>query len=1123
MPDPRDVFEHPAKHWNFLAASDDTEFEGQYFDRKEAGRVGQNGCVSSSQLSDVLNQITECISAFANTNKSGSLLVIGISSQGEVKGISHLSDTQRSRLTAFNSHLSDQTAQAKFCECTNDCGTKDFICLVYIPYTSRRICQTVGNHPRAWIRQGSQNICLNQAQFDQLRRDKGVVDYELADCCPYDSRDLDRATFQQFRKAFLLDAAYDDYSDEQILYDVGAINRDGTGYTFTNAGLLFFASNPQRVLPASFIRLLRFETDVENIDNRGLPTFDRKFTGAITKQIRDIRTFFRESGFFKLYQRRKPDGGFIEEPEYPFIAIDEAIVNAVAHREYAIGLPIECESYRNAFVVRNSGRLQQRDRDIPEQFSLETTCLSSSPRNPKLIEWLKMMRDERGAEFVRALSEGTRRMRDEMKRINLPAPTYRISESQTTVILFNHAQEREATFRLSIISESTEFANLFPLTFVSESDEIFSADKVSYRYREIMTSLKDALSNHGWYIDGFRFSKLTAHRQGIHLPLSSSVDELVRFYPAYTFQLRQYSGNYYLCIDYTLEVKNLKTAKDSLDFFSLDELIGKSAVVRWNGWELGKIIFIDREWTSVYLFDFKQEIQVASNKVIPNLSRVQIERVLKQHGIRFDLSRAIKEHSLSLEPNSSRIRAEKTQSTATNLTQGIFPLKVNGFWCNLKPEPTPLHRQSDFLTGLQVRNVPEPDVEFSHHRESKDIRDGITKFGAYSNVEKLVEIVPVCTANLRGNMAALIERLKTGKYKYRGSERTFGTRFTYSSIVTPALVEDTLAECRRLLQEHPTWIGDQRLERIFLIHIPEGSYSIDDESSPYYTVKRFLLENGIPCQMLDTPTLLNPDWKDLNLSLNIVSKCGVTPWVLPGAIPDADFFIGLSYTQSNRNNFDRLMGHANVFDQYGKWQFYSGNIDIFPYSEKIRYFSLLIEQTLTRLSLSETPSIYFHYSAKFSREDRAAILEAARRIRPQGKYSFVWINSHHNVRLYDGRAETDGSLSRGSYVITSPNQIYLSTTGYNPYRKALGTPVMLEINVRTEYPQETTNSPPDLKAVAAQILSLTKLNWGSTDSLCGEPITTKYAGDIAYLTSAFLRQGILFRLHPVLERTPWFI
>jgi hypothetical protein len=54
-------------------------------------------------------------------------------------------------------------------------------------------------------------------------------------------------------------------------------------------------------------------------------------------------------------------------------------------------------------------------------------------------------------------------------------------------------------------------------------------------------------------------------------------------------------------------------------------------------------------------------------------------------------------------------------------------------------------------------------------------------------------------------------------------------------------------------------------------------------------------------------------------------------------------------------------------------------------------------------------------------------------------------------------------------------------------------------------------------------LSLTKLNWASTDSLCGEPITTKYAGDIAYLTAAFLRQQDNFKVHTALEQTPWFI
>jgi len=276
--------------------------------------------------------------------------------------------------------------------------------------------------------------------------------------------------------------------------------------------------------------------------------------------------------------------------------------------------------------------------------------------------------------------------------------------------------------------------------------------------------------------------------------------------------------------------------------------------------------------------------------------------------------------------------------------------------------------------------------------------------------------------------------------------------------------------------------------------------------------------------MVDTPTLENPDWKDLNLALNIAAKCGVVPWVLPEGIPDADFFVGLSYTQHRGDPEARLMGYANVFNRYGRWLFYSGNMQTFDYHERTARLADLVEATLKRVEdLSETPHVYFHYSARFSHEDRAALVKAARRVRPNGTYSFIWINAHHPVRLYDERAESDGSLARGTYVVTAQNQLMISTTGYNPYRKMLGTPLPLEITTWIYRPKNQTETPPDLHALARQILALTKLNWSSSDALTGEPITTKYAGDIAYLTAAFLRQRSTFTLHPVLEHTPWFL
>jgi hypothetical protein len=101
MPTPHEVFENPLAHWAFLTAAVDTDFEGQFFDRKEASRPAPGMTVlSSKEMGKVMEQVRETVSAFANVNKAGGLLVIGISKTGEVKGIDHLNCQERGNMSA---------------------------------------------------------------------------------------------------------------------------------------------------------------------------------------------------------------------------------------------------------------------------------------------------------------------------------------------------------------------------------------------------------------------------------------------------------------------------------------------------------------------------------------------------------------------------------------------------------------------------------------------------------------------------------------------------------------------------------------------------------------------------------------------------------------------------------------------------------------------------------------------------------------------------------------------------------------------------------------------------------------------------------------------------------------
>ena len=1113
MPNPKEVFENPEQFLTFLQSQ---KLEGQLFERKE---MKDN---STRHKKDITKKMIQTISGFANSNRDGGLLVLGIDDNGTITGLNHIEEaTLNGILQTKEQNLKGHSTQGREVHCQDAQRVDNKIYLLFTPWTPDAICETTHSVPKAWKRDGPQCLPLTNLDREQLKRDKRIVDFELSYCCPYDPTELDKGVVEEFQKCFLESRdTYYDYTTEDILYQAGALIKENDKYFFTNAGYLFFVSNPRKRFGRAFVRLLRYDVSADELKNYGGTTLDKDFDGALPNIIRNLRTFLKDSALFRTFSKRNPEGGFIDEPEYPFIAIDEALVNAVIHRDYGVNTPIRCISYRDSLVVTNPGNIPQQ---VPDSFNLHDTSLNSVPRNPKIVEWLRIMKDEQGTAFVRALSEGTRRMREEMENLGLPAPHYQTND-YTLVALHNRIDERLEKYALNAVSETEEYTNVFPL---KQSSPPMSRDEFRELRGNILTAIKDALLGHGWFIDYLSFGRLVAHRKGNSLPLSPQVETIARIYPAYEFQVRQYAENLYLCVDYKAELKNVVTVDKLLRYIRTDELIGKHAVANCSGWwERGRILEIDAETTKLDLSDLDTKVDLPNNKVIPSLGKTVIKHILKSQNIAHDLDQKIREHALASQRNAAKTRAEKTLKIVQHLADEVFPIKVNNSTFTLHKTPVHLkNASSEFPSQVSqpftvFHEFHEPTVEFYKGNEDTNILDGLVKYSSYGVEPKNIELIPICTPDLRREMQQLITRLQQGKYKYRGVERTFRAKLTYQSVITAPL-EDFENECSRLLENHPNWEGDTDLSRLFMVYVPEDRFPITDLSSPYYAIKELLFSKGIPVQMVDTPTLKNPDWKDLNLALNITAKCGVTPWVLPDTLPDADFFVGLSYTQYRDREIPRLMGFANVFNTYGRWQFYQGNAKTFSYDERHTYYKELVQSTMNRLDLKESPSIHFHYSAKFSAEDREIILEAAKSIRPNGKYTFVWINSSHIIRFYDPSPQTDGSLQRGAYVVCTPNQFYLSTTGYNTYQRALGTPHALEVNVWTE-PYDPSN-PPDLKIIAKQLIYLTKLNWASTRSFCGTPITIKYARDIARFASAFIERNNKFELHQVLEETPWFI
>jgi predicted HTH transcriptional regulator len=744
-------------------------------------------------------------------------------------------------------------------DCTGSSGPTK-VALILTPYLAHAICETPDKEKRAWFRQGAQNILLNADQKDVLRRDKAITVFENEKCCEFDKNDLDMDLLSEFRKVFPASAGYK-YSDEELLYQAGAIIRDTGKYFFNNAGLLFFTSNPQRVMSWAYVRLLRFEAVLSRASEIGLVSDERKFVGSLPTQIRTIRSYFQESGFFKKYQVRKLGvSGFVEEPEFPLVALDEVVVNAVVHRDYAVHLPIECKKFSDAFVEENPGRVLQRDHEVPSSFSLSDIELVHTARNPKILEWFKALRDERGAEFVRAISEGTRKMRDEMEQLGLPAPKFLVSPSTTTVTLFNNIAEREAVLK-SAQGKKTEFTNLYALQITGENVRLQDFPLIK---REITDVIGNSLGKHGWYIDRSAYGRIIAHKKGSELPLPVNVSSILRMYPAFSFQVRRYWDVLYLALDFELQVKNVLSAAELLRMLPATELLGRSGIANWNGWQRGKILDIHEGLCTIKFFDIETPQGVPTEKVIPNIKTRTLDEILSKRSVTFDLGKAIKQASLSAQPNAARTRSARTEAVIIDIASNVFPIALpTGPTASIQPTPASISRDGSLLSNLNAESVSEPVVEFQHQKETANIRDGITQYGAWDNKTHDIELVPLCATQARDQMAALIQRLKVGKFKFKGAERTFSTKFSYSSIITAPTAEGLVSECDRILGEHPDWAGDKSLSRLFLVQTPESGYSLDDENAPYYKLKRRLLEQGLPSQMVDTATLLTQTSKIL--------------------------------------------------------------------------------------------------------------------------------------------------------------------------------------------------------------------------------------------------------------------
>ena len=185
----------------------------------------------------------------------------------------------------------------------------------------------------------------------------------------------------------------------------------------TAAGIVLLAKDPSAVFPQSRIAANAYggTEKGEPIDRRDIrQPLPRAIQETIDFLIRNMRHTQTVRGFAR-----------VEVDEYPYEALREAIINAVAHRDYEIrGASIRIEKYADRISILSPG-LPPPPLTLAKLRSLKYLPCSRNPNIARALSYFERIEEQ---------GDGLRRMVTATKDMGLPAPEFSINDGHFSVV-----------------------------------------------------------------------------------------------------------------------------------------------------------------------------------------------------------------------------------------------------------------------------------------------------------------------------------------------------------------------------------------------------------------------------------------------------------------------------------------------------------------------------------------------------------------------------------------------------------------------------------------------------------------------------------------------------------------
>ena len=204
---------------------------------------------------------------------------------------------------------------------------------------------------------------------------------------------------------------------KDLCHQMAIINGGGENLKPRNVGLLFFNDSPEFYFPYAQIEVVYFP------DGEAGDRIEEKiFKGPIEQQLQDALRYIQNNFILervtKLPNKAKAERLF----NYPFVAIEEALVNAVYHRSYEVREPIEVRINPDSIrIVSHPGV----DASISLNQVEDGKMITRRYRNRRIGEFLKEL------DFTEGRGTGIPKIKRVMHDNGSPEPIFHTDEART--------------------------------------------------------------------------------------------------------------------------------------------------------------------------------------------------------------------------------------------------------------------------------------------------------------------------------------------------------------------------------------------------------------------------------------------------------------------------------------------------------------------------------------------------------------------------------------------------------------------------------------------------------------------------------------------------------------------